>query len=193
MENPYWHPEEKRHVVNGDDVRDLAFDIFNIIRASAALKAESALRQAEDEEVEPNSIEQVHYDRAEYHFSSKLLRIAVLMRTLDDYWSDWGHEDYLEELKKINEEAGVGTLEINERSGDLTLRDAFNKIIHATDVRPVYEKDDDSEGDAVCWGMDGQLELTGKHHGNEWKATIFVESFLDAVIDLLEVTEELES
>jgi hypothetical protein len=56
MENPYWHPEEKRHVVNGDDVRDLAFDIFNIIRASAALKAESGLRAAEEDVAEPNSM-----------------------------------------------------------------------------------------------------------------------------------------
>lgn len=192
MENPYWHPEEKNHVVKGDEVRDLAFDIFNIVRASMSLRSESADKD-EDDDADPTHIEQAHYDLAEYHFSTKLLRLAVLMRTLDDYWSSWGHEDYVEALKKLNKETAIGTLDANKRSTDLTMREAFNKIIHAADVRPVYEKDDDAKGEAIRWGMDGQLELTGTFRKDTWKAVLNIEPLLDAAVKLLEVTEDLQS
>jgi len=192
MENPYWHAEEKNHVVNADEIRDLAFDIFNILRASMSLRAESGFKD-EDDDVEPSHLEQVHYDLAEYHFSTKLLRLAVMMRTLDDYWSDWGHEDYLEAMKKLNKEAGIGTLDTNKKSTDLTMREAFNKIIHATDVRPIYETDDDAKGEAVRWGMDGQLQLTGKFRDDTWKVLLNIEPLLDAAIELVQVTEDLQS
>jgi hypothetical protein len=60
MENPYWHPEGKNHVVNGDEVRGLVFDIFNIVRASMALMVDAGDKD-EFDDVQPTSVEQVQF------------------------------------------------------------------------------------------------------------------------------------
>jgi len=192
MKNPYWHPEEKNHIVNPDEVRELAFDVFNIVQSSMSMRGRGAPKD-EDEDSEPTSIVHMHYELAEYQLSSKLLRIAVLVRTLDDYWSSWGHEDYVKAVANLNRRTDIGTLTVKEKSTDLTLREAFNKIIHAADVRPVYETEDDRDDEHARWGMDGQLELSGEFKKGKWGALINLLPFLDAVVDLLKVVEELES
>jgi len=73
--------------------------------------------------------------------------------------------------------------------GDFRLREACNKIIHATDFRPVYEHvDREIEGrePQQVWHLDGQIELTGAQGKKEWEAVLFVQSFLEIVLDRLE-------
>lgn len=91
MDNPYWHPEEKNHTVNGDDIRLLAFDIFNIVRASMSMMGDGLHEQPdEDDDREPSPVEALHYLYAEPELSKKLLQLSILLRTLDDYWLDYG-------------------------------------------------------------------------------------------------------
>lgn len=192
MENPYWHPEEKSHIVNTDDVRLLAFDIFNIVRASLSMMGAGI--EAEDEEGDtPTPSEELHYHYAEVQLSKSLLQFAVLMRTLDDYWSDYGHEDYVEKIAKFNKDSYFGRLTFDEKTTDLSLREAFNKIIHARDVRPVYDSDDDRKDPNARWGMDGQIELLGELRGKKWEVALIVFNLLDTALELIDFVDDLNS
>ncbi len=82
--------------------------------------------------------------------------------------------------------AFIGVL---DGDGDFRLREACNKIIHATDFRPVYEHADreivGGEPQRV-WHLDGQIELAGVQGKRNWEVVLFVEQFLEVVLDVLE-------
>lgn len=188
MKNPYWHPDEKNHVVDPYEVLELAVDVFNIVRSSMSMQSDGADKDI-DEDYEPTPIEQAHYDWAESQLSRKLLRISVLLRTLDDYLSDRRHKDYIKLVSQLNKESNFGTLDIKKKSTDLKFREVLNKIIHAADIRPVYETEDASDDKQARWGMDGQLELTGKYRKDKWIAVVYLVPFLDSVVELMDAVE----
>jgi hypothetical protein len=192
LENPYWHPDEKSHIVNTDDVRLLAFDIFNIVRASMSMMG-AGIEAEHGETDAPTPSEEVHYLYSEIQLSKSLLHFAVLMRTLDDYWSDYGHEDYNQKIVELNRDSKFGTLLFDEKPAGFTLREAFNKIIHARDVRPVYHTDDDRSDPSARWGMGGQIELQGELRGKKWEVAINVFGLLDAALELIDSVDDLKS
>jgi len=190
MENPYWHPQYKPHIVEPDELRLLAFEIFGIVRASMSM-AGSGMEPDEDEDLEPTELEQLFYKSAETELSKKLLRLAVLMRTLDDYFA--GDEDYAEAMAEFKDQIGAAFEWEKSPESEFTLRDAFNKIIHAVDVRPVYHSDDDRENEHARWGMDGQLELEGTWQGKKWHVVVNMIPLLEAVVALADFIETDEA
>lgn len=185
MNNPYWHPDTKPHTVDFDEIRQLVFDTFNIVRASTSMIGQG-LDLDEDELGDPSLGEKLHFELAEMQLSKNLLRLAVLMRTLDDVLSSTPNEAYSRKARELGAENNIGLLNDTE----LGLREALNKIIHAEDVRPVYDSDDDPESANRRWGMDGQLELEGTFRGTKWHATINLFEFLDSVLELIEFVNE---
>lgn len=185
MSNPYWHPDYKPHTVDFDEIRQVAFDTFNIVRASGSMMGQG-LDPEEDELNDPSPSEKLHFERAEAQLSKNLLRLAVLMRTLDDVLSLAQNEAYSSKARELGAQNSIGSLNDTE----LSLREALNKIIHAEDVRPVYDSDDDRESPHCRWGMDGQLELVGTFRGTEWHATINLFELIDTILELIEFVEE---
>lgn len=92
-----------------------------------------------------------------------LLVVAITARVIDD-----------REQKVFDLIAGnCGTLVDGEERKDLTLREACNKIIHATKVRF-----DLSENDAKQKYLNPTIYLYGqRQNGTEWKATLDVLEF----------------
>jgi hypothetical protein len=123
-DNPYWHPEEKSHVINSDDVRMVAFEVFNIVRASLSMMGDGSADEDGEEEKAPSQIEQLHYELAEIKLSKALLQLAVMVRTVDDFWTDYGHQDYVAKVEALNEDNDFGILTTGEKSSNLTLREA---------------------------------------------------------------------
>ena len=193
MENPYWHPEEKSHVINTDDIRSVAFDVFTIVRSSLSMVGLSGVDEEDREEKTPSPIEHLHYELAEIKLSKALLQIAVMVRTVDDFWTDYGHEDYVAKVETLNKDNSFGTQTIGDKTSDLSLREALNKIIHARDVRPVYDSEDIRDDPEARWGMDGQLELKGAMRKIEWQATVNIFELLDGVVELIDQIDELYS
>lgn len=192
MNNPYWQPEDKAHVVDPDEVRRIAFEIFNIVMASASL-AGDGVEPDEDEGAaakDRTPIANLHFEMAETELSKNLLRLSMLMRSLDDYFALDADDAYSQKLEEINAGNDIGTLDVGERSATLPLREAFNKIIHARDVRPVYDSDDERDDPKARWGMDGEIELRGSHRGADWVATLNVTGLLDAVVELVDFVDE---
>ena len=187
MDNPYWHPEEKRHVVEITDIHLLAFNIFNIVRSSMSMMGAGLELDTEENDNTPTPIETLHYKYAEEQLLKYLLQLAILMRTLDDYWIGLANREYIQKIKNLNEHGGFGLLD----GVDISLRETCNKIIHAQDNRPVYDSDDDRENPNIRWGMDGQIELEGSFGKADWQAIINIFKFLDGVIELTGFIETL--
>jgi hypothetical protein len=189
MDNPYWHAEDKTHVVDFDEVRQIVVASFNTVRASLSMMGRG-VEPDEDEDREPSPAEKLHYELAETQLSQNLLRLAVLIRTLDDICSFDKDEAYSKKVTELNADNDIGTVTTGDKTDNLTLREAFNKIIHAGDVRPVYETDDDRDDPYARWGMDGRLELKGTFRGTDWDATVNIFELLDAVAELVDLVEE---
>jgi hypothetical protein len=109
----------------------VAFEVFNIVRASLSMMGDGSADEDGEEEKAPSQIEQLHYELAEIKLSKALLQLAVMVRTVDDFWTDYGHEDYVAKVEALNEDNDFGILTTGEKSSNLTLREALNKIIHA--------------------------------------------------------------
>lgn len=177
MENPYHHEYQKPHYLDRDNVEQMCFDIFNIQAASRELASQAEYAASEGEEFQ-SSIFDLHHRLAEKRLSQLMLSLAVLMRTFDDLMND---SERAAEYKEFVREktAGLNIGEIGD--ADLTLRNACNKIIHAKDFRPVYDKDEEK-----YWFMDGRIELYGELSRVEWEAVVNVAEFLEAVIDVIQ-------
>jgi hypothetical protein len=184
-QNPYFKAETKPHYLDRDSCRVRCFDVFNIMSASVALAGDYEIAE-EDEPAAPSSMFKLHHRLAEPRLSQLLLEIAVFVRTFDDLMSSLAPEAYAKFAAETDGDNFIGTLDGAE---EFRLRDACNKIIHATDFRPVYEHADreiqGGESQRV-WHLDGQIELEGTLGKKVWQAVIFVEQFLEIVLDRLE-------
>ena len=199
MENPYWHPEVKPHSVDTESVRALLFEIYNLITTSASLPGQGGGHKEEEDgiEIEPGEpiqpIEALHYQLAERELSRKLLQTAMMLRTLDDIYANAeGNEGYVAAMKVIDTRDTVGCFS-SSKTKDLRFREACNKIIHAQDIRPVYDSDDDRHWAHAKWGMDGTLELEGTQRGMEWEVVIYMPPFLNAAVDILNAIDEIRT
>lgn len=184
MENPYHKAEIKPHHLDREACRIKCFDVFNILSASVALADQYEMAE-DDAPVEPTAMFSLHHRLAEPRLSQLLLDIAVFVRTFDDVMSDAAPSAYKLFATKTDGADFIGVLD----DGDMRLRDACNKIIHATDFRPVYERVDREIAGKVpqrVWHLDGHIELAGALGKKEWRATLFVENFLETVLERLE-------
>jgi hypothetical protein len=69
---------------------------------------------------------------------------------------------------------------VHEGKFDLTLREAFNKVIHATDTKLAW-----TEEDSVEW-WSGRILLSSRQRQIEWKLRLDVEAFAIATHRLVE-------
>lgn len=178
--NPYWHPDIKPHAIEGSDVENLSLQCLHIMLAS-----HSAILLDIDEDGKTSGssrLRKLHLASAEKNLSKALLQIAVSARTFDDLYVQADDQGYIEHLKAVDAEGPYATS--FENGGDLGIRECCNKIIHAQDFRPVYERDDD-HGENAIWYMNTQIELMGERNGKSWSYTLDTIQFLDAVLDLL--------
>jgi hypothetical protein len=188
MKNPYWHDEYKPHLIDRTEIRSLCFEINNIFTASMMTPQTSEIE--EDDGYEFSRLEQLCFTFAEAELSRRLLKLALLVRTLDDtFLRDDSAGGYVSYKKKI-EEANVTLGAVYTGSFALTIRECSNKIIHAEDVRPVYYTEDDRTSPSALWGMDGTLELEGKLGRSNWSIVIYLPPYLEAILELIEFEEK---
>ena len=184
-ENPYFKAEIKPHYLDREACRIKCFDVFNILSASVALAGEYEMAE-HDEPIAPSSMFRLHHRLAEPRLSQLLLEIAVFVRTFDDLMGSLTSDAY---AKHVGGTSGQDYIGVLDGDGDFRLREACNKIIHATDFRPVYEhveREIQGPEPLQVWHLDGQIELTGTQGKKDWEAVLFVQNFLEIVLDRLE-------
>jgi len=190
MQNPYHRAEARPHFLDRAVARTMCFDIFNIFAASYQLGGEFELADPEEGDARSSSKFRLHHELAEPRLSQLLLQLAVFVRTFDDVFStgNWA-ESYAAHAAAAQGENFIGVLS----GADLGLREACNKIIHASDFRPVYDRAEREErpGDMQqAWFLTGEIELSGTLNGRVWEATLYTQNFLEIVLDRISFDPE---
>jgi hypothetical protein len=185
MDNPYHEAATKPHYLDRELCRIKCFDLFNIVAASASLAGQYEMAEPE-EPIEPSPMFHLHHRLAEPRLSQLLLEIAVFVRTFDDVMGSIAPDEYAAFSAATDGGNFIGT--VNE-DGGLKLREACNKIIHATDFRPVYdhaERGVPGQEPIRVWHLDGQIELEGVQGKKPWEAVLYINNFLEIVLARLE-------
>ena len=122
--------------------------------------------------------------------SEKLIVCAIKVRIMRDFLREVDEEI---DFADLDQRAGSGLVlgQFHAGSDPLTLREACNKIIHATEVNLVWEDvasgaDDEREGDEnrpEYWN--GSVMLEGSKGNREWKLELYVVDFCIALERLL--------
>lgn len=191
MKNPYWSSQGQTHPISIDQIRRLCFDVVNIVAASGELAGDS-VADIEPDEVAPSEsrIFQLHHELAERELCEKLLRLAVLVRTFDDIASTSVKGDaYTEHAKQTSGKNEVGDLKVAGETVDFNLREACNKIIHAQEIRAVYDDAVRFSGDELVsrrWYCDGEVELKGIQNKKSWQASVYIFDFIETVLERID-------
>lgn len=109
-----------------------------------------------------------------------LIRSSITLRMFHDILKGYDQEGLdLEAHQTLAvKELTLGT--VHEGSFKLTLREAFNKIIHATDTQLDWIEDENYQ----WWS--GKIWLFGTNRGAKWKLELDVEAFSIATNRLIE-------
>jgi hypothetical protein len=177
MRNPYWQSEGQTHPISIDDIQRLCFETVNIVAAAGELIVETG---------EHSFIADLHHRYAETELCKKLLQLALLVRTWDDIASASPRaDDYREHARRTSGENEIGSLTVAGEEACFNLREACNKIIHAEEIRAIYDDAvNHSDGDAEDrhWFCVGEVELKGSQQKKAWEASLFVYEFIETVL-----------
>ncbi|WGO97057.1 hypothetical protein QFX18_13490 [Saccharophagus degradans] len=190
-DNPYWNSYGQVHHIEVEKIADICFQLSNIFYASRpilrAIEAAVSEEECSLEEIIPE-IAKLHRVLAFAKISELLLHLALLVRTYDDQMkkSDVS-EEYRSNLKKIQSSQSIGCA---SDTNNLNLRHACNKIIHAQEIRPLYESLDvdekGSERDIRYWYLTSEIELQGDAcPKGPWDAVLYVHGFIDCILELI--------
>jgi hypothetical protein len=199
MDNPYWTTDGQAHHINLDGIKRLCFDISSIFESSRPIS--ETIEYAEVEEGEPVQLKNfplavLHNEYSFKIISEKMLQIALVVRTYDDQMKESFRNAEYRDHQKANDDGNyIGSIDESKR---FYLRDACNKIIHAKEVRPLYERIDRTVCDALekgiigqdFWYLTGEIELSGLQRGMPWHAVIYVQPFLETVLGLISYGDE---
>jgi hypothetical protein len=168
----------------------LCFEINSIVTASTTRQGTGIASDGEDNN-DPRAgtlLEDLFHRMAESALSTRMLRLALLVRTFDDTMKLAADPTpYQLHRKRINQERGpFGHVFHGLEDTAATIRECSNKIIHAEDVRPTYETDDDKNDPNARWGMTGVLELQGVLRSHQWSIDINIHDYLEGILELIQ-------
>jgi len=187
------------HIVGVDDIRRKCFHLINIINGNKWLTNDIQKGQAELVEVEDRRPEcsdgagllQLYDDFYRQELSRLSLNIAVMFRIIDDQLiSSECAERYKEHRDRVDVNNWYATHEFKRFS----IREACNKIIHASEFKPLFDIGDGvvvtspsgEKHDVEQFPhLTGEMDLVGKLNGNEWSCTINIQPFIEIIIDVL--------
>ena len=194
MDNPYWYSDGQKHHINIETIEVLCFELLNIFEASRPIADNFKLQEVELEEeqtFENFPLIQLHQKHTLIQTSKILLQIALMVRTFDDQFKDFENgEAYKNYVEEIDDGHYVGVMTGHDT---FNYREACNKIIHAAEVRPLYERIDresaaesgDKNLDQDIWYLTGEIDFCGKFHGNDWNATIHIQEFIEVILSVI--------
>jgi hypothetical protein len=192
MENPYWKTNGRTHQIDVQSMRRLGFEIVNIIEASATLAQSFEAEELEAKrslDLADYPLLALHLELAEGQLSQLLLQLCLMVRTHDDVMAaSTAAETHLAQAKKTDGSNYIGSI---AGDGKFDLREACNKVIHAAEIRAVYERIDRAPAepngadklDQDVWYLTSEVELKGTQHGKAWQATLHTQDFIETVLE----------
>lgn len=195
MDNPYWFTKGKTHNIDLGTVKRMCFELTNIFSAGRNLAEEFDLREAEEGkrlDLSSAPLLALHMELAEDQVCNLLLQMALLVRTYDDVMKNSeASKAYVAHATETSGKGYIGGYTQDGKDFDLNLRQACNKIIHALEIRAIYEKvdrtvaldEDGQELDQEVWYLTGEIEMAGTDQGKPWEAVLHAPAFLEIVLD----------
>jgi len=175
-------PDTNKHVIDVYNTQRNVFNLLNLCYGFSALLDDRDVEYIEDTE-DPNAslLLKKYASFFEKEATALLINIAANCRVLDDQLRDT--KSSIDANSFVHDEE-IGTLEIEDEGSqvdtELTLREAFNKIIHATYISHEVSVD----GEVVYYIP--EVKLIGKLGKKEWTASINILPFCIIVFDFLD-------
>ena len=121
--------------------------------------------------------------------SNYLIECAVKLRMIEEHCS---HKTEAENLEALEKKAMSGLVvgHIHEGKFKLTVREACNKIVHATTATIDFSVQEEEPNDIQSW--DGQFNLTGIQNEKPWRFQLDVAAWAKAASRYLELLQDKE-
>jgi len=176
------------HRINTDDIKENLFILRNLSIASRSFCEKYKTNRFSGEESECGWDYYVGWLKP--IVSEKLIDCAIKARIVLDFCPE---EDEEIDISALDQKAcrGIVLGKFHVGSCPLTLREIFNKIIHATEVSLVWEdltSEDlavkaSSENSPEYWK--GSVMLCGSKRGEKWELELYVTEFCTALEKLI--------
>ena len=174
-------PDTNKHVIDVYNTQRNVFNLLNLCYGFSALLGDRDIEERDEEDLSTSLLLKKYASFFEKEATSLLINIAANCRVLDDQLRDT--ESSIDANSFVNDEE-IGTLEIDDAGSqvntELTLREAFNKIIHATYISHEIVVEEE-----VVYYIP-EVNLTGKLGKKEWTASINILPFCITVFDFLD-------
>jgi hypothetical protein len=174
-------PDTNKHVIDVYNTQRNVFNLLNLCYGFSALLGDRDIEERDEEDLSSSLLLKKYASFFEKEATSLLINIAANCRVLDDQLRDT--ESSIDANSFVNDEE-IGTLEIDDAGSqvntELTLREAFNKIIHAT-----YISHEIIVEEEVVYYIP-EVNLTGKLGKKEWTASINILPFCITVFNFLD-------
>lgn len=185
------------HRVDIDSIHQNLFLLLNICYAAQAFAQNHDLESSDGLEIVDG---QYYFGWLRFTLSDKLIDIAAKTRIILDMVRA-EEESYRADGEKFSVDSRALDRKICDQyiigffigaDDPVTLRESCNKIIHALDIRPIFEKSDedhvldeesDDKRDWKYWK--GILELRGQKGKDEWCFTLHLGQFCVALEELI--------
>ena len=188
MESPYWQTEGQGHHLDLSGLKLICFELLNLIEASRAVVQRFDDMEAEEErrfDTKTQPLIALHIELSDVQIRKHLLQLALFARTYDDLMRD--SEDaraYNEHASKFDGDDTLGWIS----EGRLGLREACNKIIHAQEIRPAYDRLDRTviegqDNEETLIFLTGEVELKGMRNAKGWEGAIYLTPFIETVLE----------
>ena len=107
-----------------------------------------------------------------------LLKLAASYRVQQDQVPGYNRSTGRANVNPYHDKCGVLYADTSElKTQVLTLREACNKIIHATGFEHVYKRNNQIDD----WSLAPRMILHGERNGTEWKAELDILLFVDCL------------
>ena len=156
------------HSLNTDSVIESMFVVQGLVHGSKSFCGKHKIVNGEENR---NDYDWFYYfGWLKSQISERLIKSSITLRMLEDTLSEHQEDVDLNEYRKVAV-SGLVLGEIQKGKFNLTLREAQNKIIHATDIALDWIEESDYE----YWS--GDIFLMGRKYKDEWVLKLNVESF----------------
>lgn len=188
MDNPYWTSENNLPSVDINEIKKNCFNFLNIIKASRGIAEELQCIEDDDfneEEDEDHFYFNLHRELSEIEISKLLISLAINLRIFDDimlYKVDGNlYKQYRDRT------SGINYIGYSSDAQEFDLRGACNKVLHASSIRPIYERLDEmgniANQERKFWYLTSEIELKGFHKNKEWNAVLHAYEFIEIILE----------
>lgn len=188
VESPYWQTAGQGHHVDLATLKLICFDLLNLVEASRAVVEHFDAVEAEEGrrlDTRTQPLIALHVELSDIQVRKHLLQLALLTRTYDDLMRDSDRSDeYRAHALKHDGGDTMGWVS----DGRFGLRQACNKVIHAIEIRPTYDRldrtvIDGADDEETLIFLTGEVELNGRHNGAAWEGAVYIQPFIETVLE----------